>query len=111
MNDSFLSLPTSSLKNIPAGAFRPLTSLEMLVLDNNLLSTLSRSALDGLGSLQVTGLVPCVRPVSCTRRRPADFVFALVCDSSAAEDASELIVLTPETGTLPEEQRAGAPAA
>lgn len=46
----------SSLKTIPAGAFRPLRSLEMLVLDNNLLSTLSTSALDGLDNLQVTVL-------------------------------------------------------
>lgn len=52
VNEGNLSLH-SSLKTIPAGAFRPLRSLEMLVLDNNLLSTLSLSAVDGLGNLQV----------------------------------------------------------
>lgn len=44
----------SSLRTIPAWAFRPLVSLEMLVLDNNFLSTLSSSTLDGLRNLQVT---------------------------------------------------------
>lgn len=43
----------SSLRTIPAGAFRPLVSLEMLVLDNNFLSTLSLSTLEGLRNLQV----------------------------------------------------------
>lgn len=52
VNEGNLSLHFS-LKTIPAGAFRPLRSLEMLVLDNNLLSTLSLSAVDGLGNLQV----------------------------------------------------------
>lgn len=42
-----------SLRTIPAGAFRSLVSLEMLVLDNNFLSTLSLSTLAGLGNLQV----------------------------------------------------------
>lgn len=45
--------PISSLKTIPSGAFKPLQSLEMLVLDNNLLSTLTLTALDGLSNLQV----------------------------------------------------------
>lgn len=42
-----------SLRIIPSGVFRPLSSLEMLVLDNNFLSTLNLSAVDGLGNLQV----------------------------------------------------------
>lgn len=42
-----------SLRIIPSGVFRPLSSLEMLVLDNNFLSTLSLSGVDGLGNLQV----------------------------------------------------------
>uniref|UniRef100_A0A672G9S5 LRRNT domain-containing protein n=1 Tax=Salarias fasciatus TaxID=181472 RepID=A0A672G9S5_SALFA len=36
------------LKTLPAGVFRPLRSLEMLVLDNNFLSTLTASALEAL---------------------------------------------------------------
>ncbi|CAG5950255.1 unnamed protein product [Menidia menidia] len=40
------------MKTVPSGAFRPLRSLEMLVLDNNFLSSMSQSALDGLRNLQ-----------------------------------------------------------
>ncbi|XP_061609184.1 platelet glycoprotein V [Phyllopteryx taeniolatus] len=37
---------------LPAGAFGPLSSLELLVLDNNLLSTLRPAMFGGLGVLQ-----------------------------------------------------------
>jgi len=49
----------SSLKRLPPGVFRSLSSLEMLVLDTNLLSSLSSSALQGLSQLQVCPLSSC----------------------------------------------------
>lgn len=48
-----MHLSNPSLKTVPAGVFKPLRSLEMLVLDNNLLTTLSPTVLDGLTNLKV----------------------------------------------------------
>lgn len=62
--------PISSLKTIPSGAFKPLQSLEMLVLDNNLLSTLTLTALDGLSNLQVA----CFSGIHKNKRKIKDSV-------------------------------------
>lgn len=66
-----------SLRIIPSGVFRPLGSLEMLVLDNNFLSTLSLSGVDGLGNLQVPQVfVACTYQILIGNQY---FMFVLCC--------------------------------